>query len=61
LTVELTASYIILSPSRAVSSAVEHRSYKPGVTGSKPVPPIKSSGATGNAELALNEFLSAES
>ncbi len=24
---------------RAVSSAVEHRSYKPGVTGSNPVPP----------------------
>ena len=25
---------------RAVSSAVEHRSYKPGATGSIPVPPI---------------------
>ena len=29
-----------LNEIRAVSSAAEHRSYKPGVTGSNPVPPI---------------------
>ena len=39
LTVVTNAHYSIFSPSGAVSSAVEHRSYKPGVTGSNPVPP----------------------
>jgi hypothetical protein len=39
LTVNERGLYIILSPTGAVSSAVEHRSYKPGATGSSPVPP----------------------
>ena len=41
LTTLRTASYSQASPKGAVSSAVEHRSYKPGATGSNPVPPTR--------------------
>ena len=49
---------IVCVSKRAVSSVVEHRSYKPGVTGSKPVPPTNN--PTSLPTLSNNHIESAD-